>query len=419
MKLYDVIGIGFGPANLAFAIAMQEQNKLTDRVCFIEKQADFLWHGGMLLDGASMQISFLKDLVSLRNPSSHFSFVNYLHQQGRLDNFINLKTFYPSRIEFNDYLRWAASHFQQHCHYAEQVLRIEPVMVGEQVDHLRVISISSNGEQHIRLAKDLVIGAGGRAKIPAPFDQLLDNNHIWHSSTYLQNKGKIQPGDKVAVLGAGQSAAEICLDLLKMPQQPQVDLIMRAGTLKPADSSPFVNEIFSPAFTNVVFAQNSEQKQRYFSEFRNTNYSVVDEQLITAIYQTLYQQKLQQRTDLTLRTETTVSAAVSRLQGVALTLSNNCGRTTQHEYQHVVLATGYQYPSPPTLLNEITPWLKSGISRDYQLETSANFQPKIFTQGVNEPTHGISDSLLSVLAIRSAEIATAIVPAKLAGRGAA
>ena len=42
---YDVVGIGFGPANLAIAIALQEQAELDDlQYCFLEKQPRFEWH---------------------------------------------------------------------------------------------------------------------------------------------------------------------------------------------------------------------------------------------------------------------------------------------------------------------------------------------------------------------------------------
>ena len=104
-KEYDVVGIGFGPSNLALAIALRDTTREAWSKCrfhFIEKQPRFVWHGGMLLAGADMQISFLKDLVSLRDPTSPLTFVNYLHTKGRLEAFINCRTFYPSRTEFND-----------------------------------------------------------------------------------------------------------------------------------------------------------------------------------------------------------------------------------------------------------------------------------------------------------------------------
>ena len=33
----------------------------------------------MLLEDATMQVSFLKDLVTLRNPASEYGFLSYLH----------------------------------------------------------------------------------------------------------------------------------------------------------------------------------------------------------------------------------------------------------------------------------------------------------------------------------------------------
>src|SRR3546814_2176057 len=59
------------------------------------------WHPGMLLDGATMQIAFPKDLVTFRNPQSGYSFFSYLFEQGRLVDFVNHQTFFPTRHEFN------------------------------------------------------------------------------------------------------------------------------------------------------------------------------------------------------------------------------------------------------------------------------------------------------------------------------
>src|ERR1700712_1293824 len=92
----DVVGIGFGPSNLAMAIAVSEHNAVSG-ACgvsarFVERQAGVGWRRGMLLDDATMQVSFLKDLVTLRNPTSEFSFLKYLHSRGRLVDFINAKT---------------------------------------------------------------------------------------------------------------------------------------------------------------------------------------------------------------------------------------------------------------------------------------------------------------------------------------
>ena len=61
----DVLGVGFGPANLGLAIAIEEANaqlpeslRLSAR--FLEQNESFGWHDGMLLPETTMQISFLK-----------------------------------------------------------------------------------------------------------------------------------------------------------------------------------------------------------------------------------------------------------------------------------------------------------------------------------------------------------------------
>ena len=99
--VHDLIGIGFGPSNLALAIALQEREKAQGKldVLFLDKQADYRWHGNTLVSQSELQISFLKDLVTLRNPTSPYSFVNYLKAHDRLVDFINLGTFYPCRLE--------------------------------------------------------------------------------------------------------------------------------------------------------------------------------------------------------------------------------------------------------------------------------------------------------------------------------
>lgn len=45
-EIYDLIGIGFGPANLSLAIALQESKEASERgfkSTFLERQAAFAW----------------------------------------------------------------------------------------------------------------------------------------------------------------------------------------------------------------------------------------------------------------------------------------------------------------------------------------------------------------------------------------
>ncbi len=73
-----------------------------------------------------MQISFIKDLATVRDPRSEFTFLNYLQKHGRLVQFANLGTFLPTRLEFEDYMRWCASSFDDVVAYGQEAVSILP-----------------------------------------------------------------------------------------------------------------------------------------------------------------------------------------------------------------------------------------------------------------------------------------------------
>lgn len=188
MQTHPLIGIGFGPSNIALAIALKERETTARAMhpVFIEKQPRFAWHKDMLLEQAHMQVSFLKDLATLRNPTSRFTFINYLHEKGRLQDFINLKTFFPSRHEFNDYLAWAASKFEDRCVYGQEVIEVLPEKRDGKVELLRVRSRDAAGNVHERLGQNLVMSIGGTPSIPEQFKPLRGDARVFHSSAYLR-----------------------------------------------------------------------------------------------------------------------------------------------------------------------------------------------------------------------------------------
>ncbi len=105
----ELLAIGACPSNLGLAVALEElAPELAENSLLIERSQTIQWQQGMLLPWAKSQVSFLKDLVSLRNPRSKFSFLSHLHATGRLDDFINMSSFLPYRVEISDYLDWVA-----------------------------------------------------------------------------------------------------------------------------------------------------------------------------------------------------------------------------------------------------------------------------------------------------------------------
>lgn len=253
---YDLICVGFGPASLAIAIALHERYA-TARVLFLERQPQFAWHSGMLLPGSRMQISFIKDLATLRNPRSEFTFINYLHKKDRLVAFTNLGTFLPLREEYNDYMSWCAGHFEDYVRYGQECVSVTPTdAAGEQpVKNWEVVSKNvKTGEVSRLTTKHVVIAVGGKPKFPDAFLQNPLNPKIIHSSGYstqiprlLSDKHKAY---KIAVVGAGQSAAEIFNDIHSRYPNSKTKLIIKSSALRPSDDSPLYDPSSTPFGTS-------------------------------------------------------------------------------------------------------------------------------------------------------------------------
>ena len=72
----DMAGIGIGPANLSLAALARPHPGITST--FFERSSEFQWHAGMMVPEAMLQVHYLKDLVSLVDPSNPLSFLAYL-----------------------------------------------------------------------------------------------------------------------------------------------------------------------------------------------------------------------------------------------------------------------------------------------------------------------------------------------------
>ena len=265
-EIHDILCVGFGPASLAIAVALhdaveeeEKQSNLTPlasvrgkkysnlKVAFIEKQSHFAWHAGMLLPGTKMQISFIKDLATLRNPRSEFTFLNYLHENDRLVQFTNLSTFLPQRLEYEDYMRWCAQRFGHLVTYGEEVVNIFPNTTkldssnGKKTSHFAVISRETNSnDTRIHHAKHVIVAIGGKPNIPKSLPQ--NHPRVVHSSHFATAVPKLLPEREkaysVAVIGGGQSAAEIFDYLMSEYPKASSKLIIRDSALRPSDDSP-------------------------------------------------------------------------------------------------------------------------------------------------------------------------------------
>ncbi|MEU6641190.1 SidA/IucD/PvdA family monooxygenase [Saccharomonospora sp. NPDC046836] len=420
--VYDLLGVGFGPANLALAIAVAEHNAATgDTVTahFLERQESFGWHRGMLIEDATMQVSFLKDLVTLRNPASRFSFLSYLHERGRLIDFVNHKNLFPLRVEFHDYFEWAAAQVDDLVSYAHEVVAVRPVADGGAVGCFDVEAASGQ----VYRARNLVLATGLTPHLP---DGVAPSARIWHNSQLLHRVDTVDTASRFVVVGAGQSAAEVTSFLHERFPAAEVCAVFSRFGYSPSDDSAFANRIFDPAAVDQFYFAPDDVKHRLMGYHANTNYSVVDIDLIDDLYRRLYREKVLGTQRLRVFNVSRAVAVSETADGVRVTVESQASsERTVLDADVVVYCTGYRPSDPVPLLGDLAPSCRRdeqgrpGIERDYRLRTTPAITGGIYLQGGGtEHTHGITSSLLSNNAVRSGEILRSILDRRPSGNDA-
>jgi L-ornithine N5-oxygenase len=429
--VYDVIGIGFGPANLALGVALEEAEERGDglRRLFLEARAEQCWHPGMLIENSLIQITVLKDLVLPVNPRSRFTFLNYLKEKGRLFQFLNLRDLFPSRTEFNDYLCWVAAQLSGHVRYHRRVASVRPVERGGEVDLLEVVAVDGGtGAEERYLARNVVVATGGRPWVPPQLGIRAEEgtDRVFHSHQFMTRMDGAFPDRKgrhrFVVVGSGQSGAELFHTLLNRYPNADVTATVRGFGYKPADESDFVNEVFLPEMVDFFYDLPSGRQTEVIDSFRDVNYSVVDHALIKRIYRALYDERVtgkERARVLPYQQLVAVEEAATSVRARFRDLIRGHERTL--ECDGLVLCTGYRWDQQHPLLNELAPWLgtdESGgyrVLRDYRLEGRAGFAPGVYLQGYCEATHGISETVLSLLPVRAQDVLRSLLARRADG----
>ena len=417
-NICDYIGIGFGPSHLSVAVALEEAASVNDaplKGFFVEKGSRFVWQPGMLFEDTRLQVVFLKDLISMKNPRSRFTFINYLFEQERLHKFINLRTFYPTRIEFNDYFQWVAAHFVDKVRYGCEVIRVEPVVEGNgNVDHLEVVVRSiSDGKIQSYMTKNLLIADGGERFIP-PGIKTTSDGRVFHSHDFVPNLERHYPDRQAAyrfvIVGSGQTAADIFAFLIGKYPNADIKVAMRGFGFKPQDDTHFVNELFFPETTDLFFNLPPEKRLELLTRHADVTHSAVDLDLIPIIYDAMYNDQVTGRNRLEVcRFVELCEVRPQELDVAAVFRHVHNESVVEIACNAVILATGYSRRTPLPILKAVDPYLLCSpngycLDRCYSVVGRAGFQPKIFIEGYCEHTHGFSEVLLSLLPVRSTEI---------------
>jgi lysine N6-hydroxylase len=399
MPVHDVIAVGLGPFNLSLACLMAP---LKDHdALFLERNAEFAWHPGMLVDGCTLQNPFLADLVSLADPTSRYSYLNYCKQQGMLHARFVAEKFYLTRQEYNRYCRWAASQLaslrfhREVTAIAHDAARALYVVAGRDVRTGRPFELA---------CRRLVLGVGSVPRLP----ECCEPGGPWlHSSAYLAHKAALQRKTSITIVGSGQSAAEICCDLLHDIDRHDYALtwVTRSPRFFQMEDAKLALELMSPDYDEHFFGLDAAVKERIVSE-QNSVFNGINARLVNAIYDLLDERRDPARRRVRLLPNMALVACRTRGDdGFELDFHHrDLDRRYRHRTDALVLATGYA-PRVPDFVDGIRhriAWDAQGRyaqRRNYAVDVDGC---EIFVQNAGCHAHGIASPDLSLTCHRNA-----------------
>jgi lysine N6-hydroxylase len=411
----DLVGIGIGPCNLSLAALAHPLAEL-DAV-FYEQRPGFDWHPGLLIEGATIQVPFLADLVTLADPTSPWSFLNYLRTRERLFPFYFAERFHIQRAEYDAYCRWVAQSLPG-LHFRHQVdaVRWNPERDAFEVDFTQ---LDAEGEAEAlgrTYTRNVVLGVGTAPYVPTPLRPLVDapGVPVVHAADYLDHRSDILAAGHVTVVGSGQSGAEVFLDLLRHRPAGQEKLhwIGRSEAFAPMEYSKLGLEHFTPDYTRYFHALAEPVRDRLVAAQWQLHKGI-DSGTLATIHDELYRRTLDGGWPDAVLTPGVRVRTAGRIanRGIELHLEHlQQDSRSRLTTDAVVLATGYRERPLGRILAGLAPYIRRDsserprIDEKFRLVLDPSVTGSVYVQNAERHTHGVGAPDLGLAAWRSATI---------------
>ncbi|KGM12600.1 lysine N(6)-hydroxylase/L-ornithine N(5)-oxygenase family protein [Cellulomonas bogoriensis] len=384
MRTHDLIGIGLGPFNLGLACLA---DPLPLDAVFLEARGEFRWHPGMMLEDSTLQVPFMADLVTMADPTSWFSYLNHLKQQGRLYPFYVRESFFPYRSEYDAYCRWAVEQLDT----VEFHRHVTAVEWDEPTGTYTVRSVDPrDGTPQVHHGRHVVVGVGSTPYVPPPLRDL--DGPVWHSAQYLDARPELLGHQDVTVVGSGQSAAEVVSDLLAHAGPThRVRWITRSPRFFPLEYTKLTLELTSPEYSRHVQSLDPRRREDLLRSQVGL-YKGISADLVNTIHEQLYRRSLGDAVPAQLVAACEVTGVVPDGAGHRLRVRHTeLDERFELRTDAIVLATGYSH-EVPTFLDPVKDRLH--LDSRGRLEAGPTFAVDVtgrgvFVQNAELHTHGI------------------------------
>lgn len=402
-KIIDFVAVGIGPFNLGLACLTEPIDGLEG--VFLDKSSKFDWHPGMLLQDTTLQIPFMADLVTLADPTSPFSFLNYIKKQGRMYSFYIKENFLLLRNEYNQYCQWVIEKLPNLFFNTE----VTHIQYNEKEEYYVVTSkCTQTDDLKIYKARKLVLGTGTQPYVPGCCRQL--EGKAFHSSSYLKSKAVVQSKKSITILGSGQSAAEIFYDLLQEieTKEYQLNWITRSPRFFPLEYSKLTLEMTSPEYVDY-FYNLPQRKKDHLIQNQKHLYKGINQDLIADIYDLIYTKQLTNDVKISLRTNSELTTATYDENHDTFDLELHQieqDKRYRHQTEALILATGYTYQKPEFIegIADRIKWddkNRYDVHRNYSIDKLGK---DIYVQNVELHTHGFVTPDLGMACYRNSFI---------------
>ncbi|CAL9573045.1 L-lysine N6-monooxygenase [Streptomyces sp. enrichment culture] len=417
----DLAAVGIGPFNLSLSALADDVPGLA--YAAYDQRPHYDWHPGLMFDWAKLQVGFLADLVSLIRPTSRWSFLNYLVEHDRMYPFYISERFHIPRREYADYCAWAAARIPG-LHFGTSVDAVE--WDAQRDLWLLTLREVATGTVRVQPARNITLGIGTEAALPAPLKDLAGHPRVIHSGEHLHRIEEFAAAGvrDITVLGSGQSGAEVFLDLIRRQKESgwAVSWLTRSWGFAPLDYSKLVLEYTTPEYMRYFHALEPGVRDRLIASQWQL-YKGIDSETIDLIHEELYDHLLDgDRPPVTLLPATALTAAETAGtagtgqggEAIRLTTAHaDTGGRAVRETEAVIAATGYAPRRPDCLtpVDKLIAWDTQGrydITEGHRVRTVPEVGAGLYVQNAELHTHGAAAPDLGIGAYRGALILNAV-----------